>query len=70
MVEIKFVENLKQLMKDEGITQLQLSKSIGVSQSAISNWLKGNKEPSLTSIWLLADYFGYTVDELLGREKI
>ncbi len=68
MMEIKFVENLKQLMKESNITQTELSKNIGVSQSAISNWLKGVKEPSLTSLWLVADYFGYTIDELLGRE--
>lgn len=26
------------------------------------------KEPSLTSLWLVADYFGVDVDYLIGRK--
>lgn len=68
MVEIKFSKILKQLMKETSVNQVQLSKEIGVSQSAISAWLLNKKEPSITSLWLLADYFNCTVDELIGRE--
>lgn len=70
MVEIKFSDILKQLMKESSVNQVKLSKDIGVSQSAISAWLLNKKEPSITSLWLLADYFNCTVDELIGREKL
>ena len=70
MVEIKIAENLRQLMKDSGLNQVQLAKEIGVAQSAVSAWLGGKKEPSITSLWLLADYFNCNVDELIGRHNL
>lgn len=70
MFVIKFSENLKQLMKESKINQVQLSKEIGVAQSAISAWLLNKKEPSITSLWLLANFFNCTVDELIGRTDL
>lgn len=70
MFEIKISENLRQLMKEAGVNQVQLSNRIGVAQSAISAWLLNKKEPSITSLWLLADFFNCTVDELIGRHNL
>lgn len=70
MFVINFSENLRQLMKENCVNQVQLSKEIGVAQSAISAWLLNKKEPSITSLWLLADYFNCTVDFLIGRSNI
>ncbi len=68
MINIKFDENLKRMMMEYSVNQVALSKEIGVAQSAISAWLNKKKEPSITSLWLLADYFDCSVDELIGRE--
>lgn len=57
-------------MKDENINQVRLSQKIGVAQSAISAWLLGKKEPSIKSLWLLADYFNVDIDYLVGREDL
>lgn len=67
MIVITFADNLKLFMKQSKINQVRLSKETGIAQSAISNWLSGKKEPSITSLWLLADYFNCSVDELIGR---
>ncbi len=67
MITIKLAENLKQFMKDVGVNQVKLAFDIQVSQSAISAWLSGKKEPSIKSLWLLANYFRCTIDELIGR---
>lgn len=67
MKDIKIAENLKLYMSQAGVNQVRLSKEIGVSQSAISTWLSGIKEPSIQSLWLLADYFCCSIDELVGR---
>lgn len=69
MNEIKVAENIKEYMKIYNYNQVDLSIRIGVAQSAISAWLSGKKEPSITSLWLLADCFDCTVDELIGRSK-
>ncbi|MBR7099586.1 MAG: helix-turn-helix transcriptional regulator [Clostridia bacterium] len=68
MIEIKFTDNLKQLMKDNNLNQTTLSEKIGIAQSAISSWLSGKKEPSITSLWLLADLFDVDIDYLIGRK--
>lgn len=67
MISIKFAENLRLLMKETNINQVKLAKEINISQSAVSAWLLNKKEPSITSLWLLADYFDCSVDELIGR---
>ncbi len=69
MNNIIIADNLRQLMKENQINQMKLSKDIGVTQSAVSNWLNGNKEPSINSLWLLADYFDVSVDYLIGRKE-
>ncbi len=57
------------MMSKKNVNQVALSKAIGVAQSAISAWLLGKKEPSITSLWLLADYFDCSIDELVGRRE-
>lgn len=68
MIEIKFSKILKQLMEEASVNQVQLSKEIRVAQSAISAWLLNKKEPSITSLWLLANYFNVDIDYLVGRK--
>ena len=70
VVNIIFSENLKQLRTEASINQVKLSKEIRIAQSAISAWLSGKKEPSIESLWLLADFFDCSIDELVGRTKI
>lgn len=69
MKQVQFSENLKLLMRENELTQVKLASVLGVSQSAVSAWLSGKKEPSITSLWLLADYFDLTIDELIGRKN-
>ena len=69
-MEIKIVENIKQIMKTESLTQMQLAAKIHVGQSTISEWLTGKNEPSIESLWKLADYFDVSVDYLIGRKEI
>lgn len=62
-------ERIKYLMQAEGISQYALAKKLGISQSTISNWLNGKKEPSIESLWKIADYFGESVDYIIGRAQ-
>lgn len=58
---------LKDLREEAGMTQKQLAEKIGNSQRNISNWESGNSQPDLETVVRLADLFGVTTDELLGR---
>lgn len=68
-MKVIFPERLSYLMRIEKLSQSALARKIGISQSAICNWLNGKKEPSIESLWKLADYFDVTVDYLIGKEK-
>ena len=64
-----FSEKLKKLRKEKKITQEQLAQIIGVERSSIGKYETGT-QPSTDNMKRIADYFGVTVDYLLGREEI
>ena len=69
-MEIKVAERIRELMKEENLTQVKLAAQIGVKQNTISAWLAGKKEPCIASLWALADRFGVSVDYLIGRTEL
>lgn len=69
-MEIIIIDRIKELLKSEGLNQSKLANSIHVNQSTVCNWLNGKKEPSIESLWKLADFFDVSVDYLIGRKDI
>ena len=63
-------ERIRELMKEENLTQVELANKIGLKQNTISAWLLNKKEPSIRSLWLVADYFNVDIDYLVGRKDI
>ena len=68
-MQIIFAEQLRELMNEQGLNQVKLAERVGVKQNTVSAWLLKKKEPSLTSLWLVADYFGVETDYLIGRKS-
>ena len=68
-MEIFVSQRIKGLMKEECLSQSALAKKIGVRQNTISAWLLGKKEPSIRSLWLVADYFNVSIDYLVGMKE-
>ena len=56
---------LKELRKENGMTQLQLAEIMGVTDKAVSKWERDLSVPDVNSIPKLAETFGVTVDELM-----
>lgn len=50
-------ENLHKLLDSKGIDQRALAEHIGVSDSAVSQWLSGDKYPRIDKIQKIADFF-------------
>ena len=65
----KFSENLKALRREKKLSQKELAQLIGVTQQCVSEWENRNTEPTLTYLWLLADFFGISIDMLCGRAE-
>lgn len=63
-------EILRSLRLQNGLTQEEVGKIIGVQKAAIQKYEKGNVENmKQESLKLLAAYYGVTTDYLLGIEK-
>ena len=59
---------LKQLRKEKGVSQKDVTKAIGVTISAYSNYEQGLREPSNQILVSLCKYYDVTADYLLGLE--
>ena len=62
-------ERIRALRKEHGYSQEQMARKLHLTQGAISQWENGITVPAADQLMTLADVFGITVDELLGREQ-
>lgn len=69
-MNILIIQRINELLKADKLNQSGLANGIGVNQSTVCNWLNGKKEPSIESLWKLADFFDVSVDYLIGRKEI
>lgn len=65
----KFAERFKYLREEKGLSQERLADDLGVSHGIISFWETGKREPKLSNLMLIAEYFGVTIDYLAGLEN-
>lgn len=65
---MKIGEIIKELRTERGLSQAALAREIGVSQKAVDYWERGINEPKASYIVALAEFFGVSSDELLGRK--
>ena len=68
MEKNKFMSNLKELRLENNLGQIELAKLLGVSKGVISLWENGLREPSMSSLILIAKFFNVTIDDLVGLE--
>ncbi len=62
------LKNLFVEIRRKGSTS-QVSRELDVSMGNISDWKNGRSVPNAVSLVKLADYFGCSVDYLLGRTE-
>jgi transcriptional regulator with XRE-family HTH domain len=65
----RFAGWLDASMRSRGMTQAQLARSVGVADTQVSRWRRGQVVPTLPYLQRLADTFGVarlTLDELVG----
>lgn len=59
---------LKEIREDRGISQRQAAIGLNLSPTVYNRYENGTREPSNVILLAMADYFGVTVDEILGRD--
>ena len=58
---------LRELREKKNLTQTALAKDLKVSNTTISNWEAGYRQPDLETLIRIANYFDVSLDYLLGR---
>jgi len=67
MDQKKMGEFIKELRKEKGITQEELSRLLNVGREAISKWESGECYPETEKLIKLSELFNYNIDELLNQ---
>lgn len=61
---------LKELRKKKKISQLKLAIDLNMNQNTISRYENMEREADYETLVKFADYFGVTLDYLLGRTEL
>lgn len=61
--------NIKDFRIEKNILQKDLALFLNRTPTCISDWERGKREPSVEDLIKLADFFGCSVDYLIGRES-
>jgi len=68
MQEVISVENrLAMLRKQKRYTQLKVAMDLNLSQNSISRYEDGTREMNYSLLIRFADYYGVSIDYILGR---
>lgn len=70
-MKLSIGETIKHFRKEKDITQDELADILGVSYQSVSRWECGMCYPDIELLPVISEFFGVTVDKLLGiNEKI
>ena len=62
-------DNLTELRKRRGLTQLELAEKFNYTDRAISKWENGDTLPDVEVLYQLCEYYGVTMDYLTHEEN-
>ena len=65
MNQDKISSFIKQIRKDNNLTQKQLADRLGVTYQAVSKWENGINLPDISILKQISDEFNISIDELL-----
>ena len=67
---LNYGEALKYQRESNGLKITELAKALQISHQNISRWENGSVLPSIDFCVKLADFYGITLDELIGRDSV
>lgn len=68
--DLMFQSRLRELRKERGLTLMQLAKHFNMSHSTLSKYETGHRKPDMEMLKKLSDYFGVSVDYLIGESPV
>ena len=67
---MEFGEFLAKLRKEKGYLQKEIAAYLNVTVATVSNYEKGVHTPDLNTLIKLADFYGVSLDYLVGRDNV
>ncbi len=64
---LKLSERLLALRHEKGLKQEDAAKEMGVAYRSYRRYEGGEREPDASTLVLMADFYGVTIDYLVGR---
>lgn len=64
-----FCERLRSLRESRGLTQKDIASEIDIGLHTYQRYEYGEREPQLSTLVALADFYDLSLDELVGRER-
>lgn len=61
-----FQSRLKQLMESRGLNNKALADAVNITTATLSRYLSGNRTPDLPYVVKLSEFFGVSIDWMLG----
>lgn len=58
---------LYELRSEKNLSQRDMAKILNISQGTYNNWENANTQPSIEQLIAIAEFFGVTVDYLIGN---
>ncbi|MGM9636520.1 MAG: helix-turn-helix domain-containing protein [Eubacteriales bacterium] len=68
IMDLMISENIRKYRRERNITQEQMAQAIGISPQSVSKWECGDGYPDITLLPRIANYFGITIDTLMGND--
>ena len=62
----EFKQILKDFLTENGLTQVEFAKRMGVKQGQVSEWLKGKAKPGCDALRAMSQAFSVPADYFLG----
>ena len=61
-------KKMREHRENAGLSQTQLGKQTNISHQNINRWERDIISPSIEYCVILADFYGISIDELIGHE--
>lgn len=69
MSNVKFADNLKQLLEANSMKQKELAEKLGTTQQTVSRWINKTNQPDFETLFEICKIFGETPNSLLGFDE-
>ena len=64
---VKVAARMKSLRKDRGLTQKQVADFLAINMRTYQYYEADDHRPDIETLMALADFYGVTIDYLVGR---